>query len=1024
MRSISSEGLAKIAQTKGTEPIFIIEVDWAGNGHPLSYADRDVEGIPGRILQVSELDNVVDVTKSNSSQEISVTLSDIDGTIKSIMDQHDIHQRSVAVYQYFHGLALSDKFLLFDGKVSTPIEWNEGDRTVSFSIISQLEDQEIGFSAEQGQFPFIPKDIVGRAWPIIFGKCFDVPALQIVKAIQGKTLCGVGLIGGADLHKKVPLGGNLASLGVSISTMNESANLALAGSTAWADVDGRQSRKYLEQYNGLVAQMVDTINNYFTQQSCARQQRDAKVADQGPSCNPIHILGGEDFPQDTTIVLNINGALFTGVMHNDEFTVSSSKVPTFMETAAQLAADKINREQCAQPQPPTNFDMSIEVPCGRGDVAIPGFSDSCHIRRTGFIVGGADTTSQPNGQQVAQDFWAEPGSTVNLQSDQPITYIVSITPGTVLTVKAYKQVTSGNDNKPTGETKLVDVPKSYYSVSTKNYGSITAVQIVTPRALSTILDQYGQSEGWSDELYVTFESSIGPNMVDIMKYIIANWTNGNGATANLQWDDASFDYVREIMEQFPMNFAVLDQRNTITLLKDMAYQGTCAVWLSNGKFYLKYLAEEPDADDTITVSDTEHQKTVVELTSTEDIVTKWNIKWRLSYANGNGEEPETMILRHNVALYGTKQQDYDFYCYNQPDIIIKKATFWLIRRANTWKRIRFTTPLTKLNLETFDTVSLDLPPYVANGPIKAVVEKASYDSESQSVNFECLVPVKSGTMAKYKFFWPHSLTHTDVFPTPEETASGAAGGGGSIVGGVTGELPVGYTGVIGVPGQPIIWKDSYSDSTQYVVNDAVLYNGASWLCISTTIGHRPPDKNYWKKITASQQQGGTIFVGGPNIVYFGGSDRGDSTPGSIGFRAQPLIANSVYAAVNNQPRPVRDLSLNFVTGVPLPEIPSFQAQGITIDIQTTKIIDSKNPGVTAKLSSLIQRIIGGAIYLRSGSKGTNESGDGEIGGGGIEAPMWGVTDGVNHAVFDFAYDKDGKKWGAGTAFLKDDDTEE
>ncbi len=55
MRNISANGLAKLATHQGTEPIFIIEVDWVVGRDPSSYADRDVAGIPGRIIEVGDL---------------------------------------------------------------------------------------------------------------------------------------------------------------------------------------------------------------------------------------------------------------------------------------------------------------------------------------------------------------------------------------------------------------------------------------------------------------------------------------------------------------------------------------------------------------------------------------------------------------------------------------------------------------------------------------------------------------------------------------------------------------------------------------------------------------------------------------------------------------------------------------------------------------------------------------------------------------------------------------------------------
>ena len=161
MRNLTPDALTKIATKCGNEPVTIIEVQWAIDGAIFQYADTAVESIPGQILEVSDLDNVVNISDSSSSQEISITLDDTDGKIKALMNIIDIHKRDVWVYQWFKGLTLDDKFLLFRGKINTPITWSEGAQTISFNVISQLEDKEIGFSPEEGQFPFIPNDLIG-----------------------------------------------------------------------------------------------------------------------------------------------------------------------------------------------------------------------------------------------------------------------------------------------------------------------------------------------------------------------------------------------------------------------------------------------------------------------------------------------------------------------------------------------------------------------------------------------------------------------------------------------------------------------------------------------------------------------------------------------------------------------------------------------------------------------------------------------------------------------------------------------
>ena len=186
MRTVSAASLAKLNQKLGTEPANIIEIDW-GSGTSISYADQDIGDIPGKILDLEELDSTVDVFNSNSSQEVRLRLDDTDGSIKAIFDTQEIHEVSIRIYQWFDGLDVDEKFLVFAGKISSPISWKEADRSFTFSAISEIEDKEFGFSAEEGQFPFLPSELVGKPWPSIFGKELDVPALQVNKAVTGST---------------------------------------------------------------------------------------------------------------------------------------------------------------------------------------------------------------------------------------------------------------------------------------------------------------------------------------------------------------------------------------------------------------------------------------------------------------------------------------------------------------------------------------------------------------------------------------------------------------------------------------------------------------------------------------------------------------------------------------------------------------------------------------------------------------------------------------------------------------------
>ena len=986
MRSIPAGALTQLAQKHGNEPITIIEVDWTVDRTSI-YADRDLATIAGRIVEVGDLDNVINVSNTGGSQEVSITLDDTGGTIKAIFDSHDIHKRSARVYQYFDGLNLADKFLLFSGVVTSPITWNERDRTVSFTILSQLEDKEIGFSAEEGQFPYLPSDMVGKPWPMIFGKVMNCPTLQINKAVTGTTLTGVGVLSGLDLWATLPDGGDdsqyflsLLMIVVQIAHLRKAQacwEYKVAGEDHNSD-QGKIDAKTLADVNAQIAslqsQLIEAASKRGRQLACvlARRQEQIDAANaQGLGANPINILGGEDFPQNQSITIDIGGGLFTGRFVGNLFYISSRSHPANDTTAATVYAEKTAEPAiCTEASQRSFYRYETEVPDGCGDTGWPDTRKGKWIIDAGVVT---TTTSamvnEMDTEPIAQQFWAEPGATVKVHSDEPITYIVSIVPGSVLAVKAYKQLT--------GERRLVDVPTDLYAVTTQTYGTITAVQITVAQPLSSIVDQ-----GWSDDLYVTFESTVGPNIVDILKHIIDTYTD-------LDWDKSvgeggqgTFDHVKTKLIPFPANFPILERKNAIDVLQEIAFQARCAIWISNGIFYLKYLPEEPSSVDTITVSDIDADEGIqVELTGTEDIVTKMTVKWRMSWADLSDQEKDkaekTMILRHNVNKYGIQAQEYDFYIYNQPDIVYKCATFWLIRKSNTWKRIKFKTFLNKLNLETLDAVTLDFDsPYVASTDVLATVEKATYNSADNCIDIECLVPVRAGTMTKYRFYWPAALAPTDTWPPADEITAGNAGGGG-IGAGATGTLPIGST--------------------------------------STITG------------------GDAVFVGGTNVVFKSQSDRGDKKPTDSGFTAQTVVDTTTYVNLSPGSRPRLNLRVYGRRGMPpIPQIKpaSPGSTGIDeIDINTTKFVD--NTGTekkTAYLSSIIYGINAddNLTIDRSAlvADSTHEEGQplsdvlknaDDYLAIRTDVSIWDQTYGEHE--FDFAYDLEYEVYGAGTAFL-------
>ncbi len=949
MRNLSANALAKIAVKLGNEPVTIVEVDWMQDTPGSSYADRDIGNIPGRILEVGELDNVINVSGNDSSQEISLTLDDTDASIKAIIDANDIHKRSTRVYQWFEGMNIGDKFLVFSGKVSSPITWSERDRSVSFTVISQLEDKEIGFSTEEGDFDWIPEGLIGKTWPMIFGTVQDSPCLQFNRAIAGTTQCGVGIVSGEEAHLRAPLGGNGTEVDINAAKQVFQINhlRAVASGMRYCDEE-EQGDDIDEQADDLWTQMQNAYYRKRLAEECKLLQRELTVQQaidaaggNALGCNPVRILGGEDFPQGVGITLRIGSGIFSGSFTGVDFHITDRLHEEDEEKALVVSREyeRLESSYHAKCTPKTRLeDLSLEteLPC---DSLIYGESVQSHMT---IFPQNEPEKKTTEAEHILQHHWEEAGTQVGLYDDEEFTYVASTIPGTVLSVKAYKKFKS--------DRKLVNLPSELYRVETVNYGPITAVQIVVMNLLSSISDQ-----GWEDDLYVTFQSDVGPHTIDILEYIITNFTD-------LDFDLTSFTAIRTQLDPFPMNFPILDRKNTIDVLQDIAFQARCALWLSNGTFYIKYLPAEPSSDDTFTDADVDADNGMeIELTSTENLVTKMVINWRVSWAE---DREQKIILRHNVKKYGTQTEDFDFFCFSQPDIILKAATFWLIRKSNTWKKVSFKTYLNKLHLETFDTVTLDFSgDHVSTGSVKAIVEKASYNSADNTIDFTCLTPVKSGTMVKYIHFWPAALATTEKFPTDWERIQGYAGGDGTGAD-ATGALPVGFL-------DPDDWGD------------------------------------------------GVVWVGGPNVVFNGHADWGDRTPTDVDFVAQPVVLLDTYAELDTTADPNPDMRTGYLTDQALDALPDIEVLE-ALDLHKTRVRDNGandefSTSRVTTLSTFFKAISAGdsgkLVVDCDESMWTTED---------IEEE----PDAIEGKPFPFKYHEDSEKVGAGLAFLYEGSEEE
>jgi len=766
MRSVTANAQAVLDQRLGSEWMVILEVEWV-EGTVLRYTDQRgvLENVSPVIVEMGGFDGSMMLSGSGDSQDLSVTLDDIDGHLRSLYNSYDIHKRPASVYMLPKGLPLDDKILVFQGEIVTPMQWAESQRTMSFNILSKLEEVEVGFSMEEGDFPNIPDEALGKAWPLVFGQVCHLPAVKVRAPRRGILQSGEGIID-FTLDERICQALQIQCPSVSTGTQQ---TILRSGNNVYTTTEEETFGPDLECVNrrfGELCQLRDMLNQQLAYQHTT-----------------MNIYNGISFPQNQSVEIYVNGAIFTGVFSANSFAISNRLHPDYNTWAHQpcvrvpvevtygmlLGYAQIGDETANTGgywlvshggAPGSGLQQATWVPANQGASFWANQNqqqafDSCEaafVAVPGMVGGPKDSWAYYDALRANDFFWAPSGSEVYMESESEILYIVSLLPGTVDGVAAYRTASNGIKY-------LTEVPSDYYTVYETDYQGYQVVEIGLNKALGLYDD------GWDEQLYVSFTSSVGPNPCDIIEWLIGKYTN-------MTIDSASFASVKAALAKYPANRAVLERPDVFDIINDLAYQSRCAVYYRNNVVYIKYLSTEPASERTLTESDILHETFVESLSDTNDIYTTHDCVWQKAGATLTDQDrvEEKIILKYNVSKYGTNILSTDYHWYNIYDNVLKSATFWLIRKACSWKMVEFELPIKHMDLDVGDCVTLDVAQF---GPaVKVVIEKLTIDPDDNKVKLSCWTPVRVGETEEYQWAWPALKSQTAVWPLPGDTNGG------------------------------------------------------------------------------------------------------------------------------------------------------------------------------------------------------------------------------------------------------------
>lgn len=749
------------------DPLMIVGISFYP-GQEILYADRDLDAtVKGQIIEFGELETITRLDGNGSSSSISFTLDDHEGHILWILKNVDVLYSKVRVYQHFYGTSFGNLILLFEGVLATPIEWDEGTRTVRLTAITKQSNYEVGFALDESTTPVFHETLLDKPWPMIFGSPRYSPVLDLQEIPTGILVNPIYMTDPSFPFRVQELSDQMDAVraeqfkGHDYTEEDRIVNLLFIGLNL--------------NFNPMPGQSWDNPRsalNHFT------------TSPLGSFPVPIHYA---EIIHRIMLIVDEDHNNYVNWYNDQQFRLRTLKEErTF--TIAQWNLQK-SRETRA------NFII--------GGYKFPPGRYLCKINEETFYItfprntqglhedSAASVTIDPvptaftytPGQGIVGSRFIQAGAQVELLDDFPGGYhhVASITPGTVEGVYAYQTIN--------GFKRLARVPDQYWTTRTENKGGYTITYIVTTRPLATVAyfenlstqiaeDAIARIKNipsteviklqnkieWENEIFVNFVSTVGPNTVDILIWLIHHYTT-------YTYDHATFSAVWTHVNPFPANFALLERPNVDALIEDIAYQSRCAVWIKNGKYYIKYLPATPVATEGITDGDIIFGSLKVKASDTNDLITKYIATWK---ADGLQEEA-TIVVKNNVERFGTLEDSYNFYIYDNYNTVLKSATFWLIRRSNIWKIVNVNCFLTKLAIETLDDVNLDLAQsFVTNDSngIVCQVESAQYDSSSNSIQLELWTGIKFGSMDVYPFARPADSAINLQFPLPVDIFRG------------------------------------------------------------------------------------------------------------------------------------------------------------------------------------------------------------------------------------------------------------
>ncbi len=766
-RDFTSTVQSETQQPYGTEPIVIIKVEWPDSS-VVYYADKDVEvgtlSCTGLISQFSPMTSAGKVGGGGDYSSANVSLFDQDGGIKTLINKYRLAGSAVTVYQYYEGTLEADLAVLLQGRMSQPT-WDEGSRTFNFTTEVIFEGEEVGYSAEVDAFSGFNNDVAGTPWPLCFGTVLEVPAVRIQKYGVAAQLQRDFFSSNDKCYIE-----NKVENGTFIFPMDTSLDVEIGGIICTGTF-GLETVTLGSGFGALSWELpVFTVSDYNKahHSSLGLAERDQYDADRDNAA-----VCWLDTDEDLT-------GLYCTINHGTHgWIVNYCERQQGNKCFFRRAWAGNGSEDLTLGSETTIYETApiVRTSWSATYVAVANDYD---IRRHSYTLDKRwELTEYREGDKVVRGkFKVNTGASAVYETPgQSDIYVPNMIPSSaIVDVWAWRNYGS--------ERIYVPVPSSYYT-KYLNYSvngmTVTAIEFTKPLATRS-------KEGWEEDIFVSLRSSVAPNSVAIIQYIVDNYTD-------LSVDATTFAAVSLRVEDFWTCFALTNLPEAMGLIEQIAWQSRCALINESGTLKIRFLPDLPATDVTLTEGWVGAETLIIAATDLDDVQTVITAEWTKAYSDRDVDS-RTLVYRNNETVYGAIEDKLDAFVYNMEYCVDAMLDFWGYRYSNMWRQLSLRTFMNALEGQPFDCFASAINT-VSTNTIRGVVHKLSHDSASDFINVDIELASKvtdvdgSDQPDEDLDYWPGNPIppvikdpaagrgETDyVPPIPEEPASSGGGGTG------------------------------------------------------------------------------------------------------------------------------------------------------------------------------------------------------------------------------------------------------